>query len=176
MELINEMAENLRLKLKNPDGTPADLVALRTAIQVLRPEVDQLSDAALPIAQKHFHEFSGSFLDVGCYGGWMYPHVRHLVDYHGIDKWPAGIECAKKLFGDDRFEMADMFEYENKHDVVWCSQLLFGSALAGWEKCKSLSNKLCIYVSPEAGIELPGVSEFYQHQRMGVAIWRKADG
>lgn len=177
MELINDLAANLKIKLKKPEGNPSDLVALRTAIQVLRPEIDQLSDAVLPIAQKHFHEFKGTFLDVGCYGGWMYPHVRHLVDYHGIDNWHSGIECAVKLFG-DRFEEVDMFQYQKKHDVVWCSQLLFGRADAGWEQCKSLANKLCIYVSPEANQELPGMTEFYQHIRMGVAIWRnpEADG
>lgn len=171
MELINQLADELRRRLKTSDGVPSDFVALRTVIQVMRPDVDQLSDAALPIAERHFKEFRGTFLDVGCYGGWMYPHIRHLVDYRGIDFWPAGIEAAKKMFGEHLFELVDMFQYEKKHDVVWCSQIL-GNSEEVWARCKSLATNLCIYVSPDASDRLSGLTEFYKYRRMGVAIWR----
>ena len=93
-ELIDELAETLRAKLKVPAGNPADILALRTAIQVMRPDLDQLTKGALPALQKYMTEFSGTFLDVGCYGGWVYPYVRQQVEYHGIDIWQTGIESA----------------------------------------------------------------------------------
>jgi hypothetical protein len=171
-ELIDDLAENLRLKLKASKGNPADLLALRTAIQVMRPELDQLTRAALPVLRKHLGEFSGTFLDVGCYGGWVYPYVRDQVEYHGIDTWPTGIESAEKMFG-KRFELSDLFNYEKKHDVVWCSQILFtGLYKEAWEKCKSLANKLCVFVTPEGNVEFFGASETYSEGRMTIAVWR----
>ena len=171
-ELIDDLAETLRVKLKVSEGNPADLLALRTAIQVMRPEIDQLSSRVLPILKKYLPEFSGTFLDVGSYGGWVYPYVRERVDYHGIDTWPTGIECSTRMFG-NRFEKADLFDYEKKHDVVWCSQLLFtGLYLEAWEKCKSLANKLCVFVTPEGNVEFRGESERYAEGRMTVLVWR----
>lgn len=171
-ELIDELAENLRKKLKVSEGNPSDILALRTAIQVMRPDLDQLTKEALPILKKYMPEFSGTFLDVGCYGGWVYPYVREAVDYYGIDNWPTGIESATKMFG-PRFEKADLFDYEKKHDVVWCSQLLLDGLYAeGWRKCKSLANKLCVFVTPGSNIQFDGCTELHSTGRMAVVIWR----
>lgn len=156
------------------EGNPSDWLALRTAVQVMNPDVDKLSCEAYPILQNHLGEISGTFLDVGCYGGWVYPAVRDKADYYGIDNWPSAIEAGRKMFG-NRFEVADLFDYEKKHDVVWCSQLLFGfeeRTKMAWEKCRSLSNRLCIFFSPQVNARFDGITEFYQRGRMGVAIWR----
>jgi hypothetical protein len=170
-ELIVQLTETLRTKLKHSEGNPSDILALRTAIQVMRPDLDQLTNAALPALKKHLPEFSGTFLDVGCYGGWVYPYVRDVVDYHGIDIWPTGIECATKMFG-NRFELADLFKYEKKHDVVWCSQILFTALYKeAWEKCKTLANKMCVFVTPEGNLIYDG-AETYSEGRMTIAVWR----
>lgn len=172
-ELVDELAESLRAKLKASQGNPVDLLALRTALQVVRPDVDQLTRAALPILKKYLPEMSGTFLDVGCYGGWAYPYVRDRVDYHGIDTWGTGVECASQLFG-SRFEKADLFEYTKKHDVVWCSQLLFtGIYDAAWHTCKGLANKLCIFLTPDGTPDYAGSTERYGHEgRFTVVVWR----
>jgi len=170
-ELIDELAENLRKRLKVSEGNPSDLLALRTAIQVMRPELDQLTKEALPTLRKYLPEFSGSFLDIGCYGGWAYPYVRDRVDYHGIDIWPTGIESATKMFG-PRFELADLFTYEKKHDVVWCSQIIFtGVCEPAWQKCRALANRLCVFVTPD-GPSFEGATEIHGSGRMNVAVWR----
>lgn len=171
-ELVVDLAETLRQKLKFSEGNPSDLLALRTAIQVMRPDLDQLTKSALPILQRHMEEFSGTFLDVGCYGGWVFPYVRGRVDYHGIDIWPTAIEAGTRMWG-QMFEQANVTEYEKKHDVVWCSQILFsGIYEAAWEKCKSLANTLCIFVTPDGSQEYKGYSEKYAEGRMTVVVWR----
>ena len=171
-ELIDELAETLRVKLKVPGGNPSDILALRTAIQVVRPDLDQLTKNGLPALQKYLPEFSGTFLDVGCYGGWVYPYVRRQVEYHGIDIWPTAIESATKMFG-DRFELADLFSYEKKHDCVWCSQIVLEHlAPLAWDKCKSLANKLCVFVTPEMSESFKGYSEVYSSGRMTMVVWR----
>jgi SAM-dependent methyltransferase len=159
---IREAVEALGRK-----GTQADQLYYmleRTKLQVADPYCDALTSRVMPLIDLIRPRLSGTFLDVGCYGGWVYPKVRDLVEYHGIDNWPVAIDAAKQLFG-DHFELADVREYDKKHDIVFASQLGPETPEDDQiiEKLKSLANRMLVvtglYVTPSAGAEvIPGMA------------------
>lgn len=166
----NEWTGLLRKALDVPkEGLEAEIAA-RTALQVLDPQRDQLTYQIWTALQKHLPEMTGDVLDVGCYGGWLYPYVRNQAKYHGIDVWPASITAAKRMFGDELFEVKDVANYRKKHQVVWCTQLL-NTGL--WDKLRSLATRLVIYAGPGLTQPLPGATESYESDVNHVFVWRK---
>lgn len=131
----------------------------RTKLQVEDPYCDVLTSRVMPLIDLIRPRLKGTFLDVGCYGGWVYPKVKDLVEYHGIDNWPVAINAAKQLFG-DHFELADVREYDKKHDIVFASQLgpetpEYGDLIM---KLKSLANRMLVvtgvFVVPDESAEV----------------------
>lgn len=86
------------------------------------PYSDRLSARTMPVIEKVKPLLSGSFLDVGSFVGWVYPQVRDLVEYKGIDNWEDAVKVAKSLHG-ERFACVDLRDYKTQHDIVFCSQL-----------------------------------------------------
>lgn len=99
----------------------------RCLLQVLSPMADELTRTIWPVFENHKDEFSGTFLDVGCYGGWMLGTLlKHDIDvqYHGIDIWESAIEAARLVYGGSgSFEVQDGRTLGEDYDTVWCSQL-----------------------------------------------------
>ena len=106
INLVNEVRMNAKLKKKE---MTFEMLAVRTMIQMVAPAMDDLSKKSYDVLMEFMPEFSGTFLDVGCYGGWVYHHVKDRVDYTGIDNWPTGIKVGKTLFG-DRFKLASVMD------------------------------------------------------------------
>lgn len=149
INLVNEVRMNAKLKKKE---MTFEMLAVRTMIQMVAPAMDDLSKKSYDVLMEFMPEFSGTFLDVGCYGGWVYHHVKDRVDYTGIDSWPTGIKVGKTLFG-DRFKLASVMDYEEKHDIVWASHLQpeFTITKEVVLKLKSLSRKLLVII--DGGVE-----------------------
>jgi len=181
MDNLQSVVEFLKARLKTPQSGVVPFIGLRTALQLCCPDDDQLTYQVRGILEKHLHELKdGTLLDVGCYGGWLYRHVKNQVEYHGIDIWEDAVKAGQMMFGDSLFEVADFMKYQKKHDIVWCSQILFRKDKGdtgveeAWEKLKSLSNRLTILISPQANHSLPGATEFYKMGSHGVLVRRES--
>ena len=146
-------------------------IAARTALQAVAPMRDQLTCQIWPVVEKHLHELTGTILDVGCYGGWLYPFVKDQAEYHGIDIWEDAILTATKLWG-PHFEVRNLWDMNGKWDVVWCTQLVHNNASEMWEKLRSLANRMVIYASPDIHAPPYQSSENYYIAPSHVAIWR----
>ena len=135
-------------------------MALRTVIQMTNPGADQLSNQSIDVLRKFLPEFSGTFLDVGCYGGWVYHLVKDKVDYTGIDISQTAVDAGKLLFG-DRFICKDFQEYDVKHDIVWASFLQPEHLITqdSVTKLRSLSKKLLVIVDGSMVGNVYGASE-----------------
>lgn len=154
-----ELSDMLRRAVKERKKEAfKEVVAARTGLQVISPRLDDLSKRSIDALETFMPEFEGTFLDVGCYGGWVYPLVRDRVEYTGIDIWPTGIEVATALFG-PRFHLINFEEYNTQHDIVWVSHLQpeYTITKDAVEKLKTLYRKLLIIV--DAGVEaIPDIS------------------
>lgn len=145
----------------NRKGTQTDQLYYmleRTKLQVADPYCDPLTSRVMPLIERIRPRLSGTFLDVGCYGGWVYPKVKDLVEYHGIDNWKVAVDAATQLFG-DHFELVDVKDYTKKHDIVFASQLGPETPEKDvLDKLKSLANRMLIvtglYVVPDDGAEV----------------------
>lgn len=140
--------ETVRLEMKREKQKASpECLAVRTALQVWRPEEDYLSRKSWPVLKRFLPEFSGTFLDVGCYGGWVYPHVRDRVEYTGIDPWPTAIDVSRKLWGGN-FHCVKFQNYNVVHDYVWAAHLQPEHEItpACIDKLRSLSRKALILV------------------------------
>lgn len=91
-----------------------------------------------------------SILDVGCYAGYARDFFRNNDNYLGIDLFPEHIELAREYHPDcpDKFKVGDLFELEDKADVVVCSRVLihipnFKEAVA---KLIAAANRLVVAV------------------------------
>lgn len=112
------------LKKKGDYATQLPLMIERTKIQISEPHEDILSARIHPLLEVIRPMLSGTFLDVGCYGGWVYHYVKDVVDYHGIDSWKTAVDAARQFYGEeDRFELVDVRDYTKKHDIVFCAQV-----------------------------------------------------
>lgn len=133
---ITRLTDQLWLALKNreylakPESAMA--FALRTAIQVIDPQADRLSARIWPVWLKYRDEAfkCENFLDVGCYGGWLYPHYAQHVDgqgrYYGIDVLQSAIDCASTMFGAMHFACRDVMDADlffNSGAFIWCTQI-----------------------------------------------------
>lgn len=121
------MAKPLSLK-KALKGTPhgehvVGWIKERTRIQIETPHEDDLSNVIYPRLKKILPTLAGSFLDVGCYGGWLYHFVKERVDYHGIDIWLEAVQAAQDLFPPERFSLEDLRTTNRRADIVWGMQL-----------------------------------------------------
>lgn len=105
-----------------PEGMQAEFIKLRVQRMIEDPQNDKLSRALWNTLESVLPTLSGTFLDVGCYGGWIYHYVKDAVEYHGIDNWPVAIEAAKDLFG-DHFSVEELRETTRRADTVWATQL-----------------------------------------------------
>lgn len=146
-------------------------IAARTGLQVMAPERDQLTCQIGPVVQRHLPELTGTLLDVGCYGGWLYSVVKDKATYHGIDIWPEAVLTATRLWG-PHFEVQDVKDTRGKWDVVWCTQLIHNDPEAMWGKLRSLASRLVVYASPDIKGPLPGETESYVVAPSRVAVWR----
>lgn len=107
---------------KSPSGPEAvEAIKIRTAVGLAEPHDDPMVERIVPIMKAT--EFKGSILDVGCYGGWLYGYLGKPDNYTGIDIWEEGIQAAKELFPEGDFRVCDLFEFRERRDFVWCSQL-----------------------------------------------------
>ncbi len=161
--------------LKRPGGDYAKQLAAmiaRTRGQVAHPQSDRLSSNIMPVFGALKPQLSGSFLDVGCYGGYLYPFLNDVVDYHGIDLWNVAIDAASQLWGAERFECVDAFQYQKQHDVIFSGQ--FGPPFKGERRLvghlKPLARKMLImtglYFKPDEDAEIiPGMP-------LRTAVWR----
>jgi len=92
-----------------------------------------------------------SILDVGCYHGDVYDYIKHIeVDYLGIDLFESHIEQAKHKHPEANFKVVDLFQLEDKADIVFCSRVLmhipdFDIAI---EKLINAAKKYCIILIP----------------------------
>lgn len=157
-----DLAELLRREIKHKKhSADPEIIAARTVIQMMSPNLDDLSRKSIDVLRVYMPEFRGTFLDVGCYGGWVYHYVKDKVVYHGIDRWPTGINVGQMLFG-DMFECADVMEYKTQHDIVWASHLQpeFPITLEVVNHLKSLAKRLLIIVDS-------GLSDTYGHTDKG---------
>jgi len=171
MSADDVLAEYLRNSLSNPiQGKAADIAA-RTGLQVLAPWRDKMTLQIWPTVQKFLPELKGDVLDVGCYGGWLYPYVRGQAEYHGIDVWDDAIEAATCLFG-PYFEVKSVFNYSKQHEVVWCTQITTLDVNETWKKLCSLAKRLVVYASPSIKWSLPGSTEEYDGDVNRVVIRR----
>lgn len=68
--------------------------------------------------------FSGRILDAGCFGGYLYNRIGRPEGYIGIDIWEEAITAAQELFPEADFRVCNLFDFNEKVDFVWCSQLL----------------------------------------------------
>lgn len=170
---IPEVSEEARkyLKHKPKGGDTVPWIAIRTVLDVftdggMGSRINDLLDDILP-------ELSGTFLDVGCYGGSLYPKVRHKVSYTGIDNWPDAIRVAKTLF-DGKFEVCELKSYKQKHDIVWASQLHPEVDVPTvFDHLMSLANRmLVITYNSQAHVIDGGEKRVYPNGVVGV-IYRK---
>jgi len=147
------------MKLKK-HGSSKEILALRTLIQVMQPEMDMLSKKSIRVLRKFLPELSGTFLDVGCYGGWVFHFVKDKVEYTGIDSWDTAIEVSRMLWG-QRFECASFLEYQKQHDIVWCSHIQPEHILTedSIEKLMSLSKKLLVIVDSSIETTCPSADQ-----------------
>lgn len=147
--LSAEVASALGAK---PTGSEVKwIIACRTLIQLYAHMKDGLSRQAIPILERYAPEFVGeTFLDVGCYGGWLYPHlarVRPDLIYHGLDNWPDAIEAARMCFPAASFDCGDAVEMVAPYDTIWCSHMVDKTWPKVLERCIQLS-RLCVFATP----------------------------
>lgn len=145
---------------------------IRGKIQANDPAADRLSEHAWPQLQWVIEQFRRpTFLDVGCYSGWVYPQVKDLFDYHGIDIWDSAIDAAKLLWdAPERFERIDVRDYNTQHDIVFVSAICPETREDDvFDKLKSLA-KQCLLISgtPPAA---EGWEQLYDMPRT-TYIWR----
>jgi len=145
---------------KKPSGDEAvGWIAVRTALELCFPKASSLSGRVRPILDRVLPELNGTLLDVGCYGGWLYPLVREKVTYTGIDVYPEAVKVAQTLFG-ERFKVCSFSDYNEQHDIVWATQLHPEvSVPKHFQKLKSLSRKMLILTYQSTEI-VPGGEEF----------------
>lgn len=109
---------------KKPGGEEARvLLRERLELQITDPQADKLARAVFQGLMDVLPTLSGTFLDVGCYTGWVYHFVKDKVDYHGIDNYKAALAVARERFPAERFSQEDLKESKRTADIVWATQL-----------------------------------------------------
>lgn len=161
------------LKSSPRGGDTAGWIAVRTALDLIEPIKSRagMSSRLEGLINDLRPELKGSILDVGCYGGWLYPKVRGLVGYRGIDVWPDAITAATVLFG-DHFELCDYREYETQHDIVWATQLHpQEDPVMAFEKLKSLAKRMLVITFVEE-VDVPPGGEIKRYKELTAGIYR----
>ena len=154
---LSSVAEAIRkqLKQKTTGGDTPAWIGMRTVLDC-SSLINGMGGRTAPILKYIEPELKGTFLDVGCYGGWLYPKVRDRVEYTGIDNWPDAIESAKTLFG-DRFHCCDLRDYRTQHDIVWATQLHPEVDIPiVFDHLRGLSKKMLVVTFPRDIDAIPG--------------------
>lgn len=143
------------LKEKNKKDAAA-WVAVRTALEVVQPDLGGMSVRLEPLVKRLKPELTGSLLDVGCQGGWLYAKVRDRVHYTGIDNFAEAIRSASLLFG-NHFECCELKDYKTQHDIVWATQLHPETHPPSvFDHLKGLSKKMLVVTFAKETDVIPG--------------------
>jgi SAM-dependent methyltransferase len=152
-----DLSQRLKDILAEPHSGP-DVqwqIALRTLLQMTRPEDDALTSRVNDLFMAHKDEIREDVLDCGCYGGWLYGRLRaeHAtpLNYHGIDLWEDAIRAARFMFPGARFEVGDLMNLSQSYDVIWCTQIIWRTtdeAEKTLDHLKRWTRKLLIFESP----------------------------
>lgn len=107
-----------------PTGTHVpEVIKMRVRGIIEEPKTSGLSCMTFDALTELIPTLSGTFLDVGCYGGWVYPFVKDVVEYHGIDNWHESIVAGKEMFGDELFSYDSVTSCLRTADTVWATLL-----------------------------------------------------
>src|ERR1019366_10627880 len=98
------------LKVPRSGKDVEEALYLRTQLQIDNPLNEKLTKQVYPYFKDEIPNLSGTMMDIGCYGGWLYPFVKDHVDYHGIDVWPEAIAAAKRRFPEGKFTVKNLRE------------------------------------------------------------------
>lgn len=181
---LYQLALWLKTELKRPDTLQSadamELFALRTALQVANPQIDDLTRRIMPVLDHFMGEMldKESILDVGCYGGWLKaflpPGLSH--GYFGVDLVPTAIHAARRFWGERFFECIDVRDLPELgrgwggYDVVWCTQLPEPMPIA--EKLLTFGARLVILEAPSLTGAPAGYNDFVQISGCNVAVYR----
>ena len=123
---------------------------------------------------------SYSLLDVGCYAGYVQDYLG-AEKYLGVDAFPEIIEAARELHPGVAFKVCDLFDLEEKADVVFCSRVLihlprFTEAVQKLIDCANKAVVVVLDVSTDACEKVEQGGENYYVRSFSEETVRKAFG